>query len=139
MPLPIEDYALIGDGHTAALVGLNGSIDWLCYATGSSVDTLSPGEGVFQPCTFWLSDCLAAIGKRAEAEALFERMLALSNDVGLLAEEFDPRTGRMQGNFPQAFTHMALVNSARLLSLPQRQIEVSTENGGRPAAAALTP
>jgi GH15 family glucan-1,4-alpha-glucosidase len=67
-------------------------------------------------CTFWLADNLALQGRRDEAEALFERLLALRNDVGLLAEEWDPASRRMLGNFPQAFSHVAIVNSAANLS-----------------------
>jgi len=107
----------------------------LRYATVTGIDNLPPGEGVFLPCSFWLADCLAVTGRHAEAEALFERLLALRNDVGLLSEEFDPRTGRMQGNFPQALSHMALVNTARLLSLATDQVEESAKKGERPAAA----
>ena len=77
----------------------------------SGVDGLPPGEGVFLPCSFWLVDCYELLGRHDEAHALFERLLALANDVGLIAEEYDPRSGRMLGNFPQAFTHLALVNS----------------------------
>ena len=107
----------------------------LRYATVTGIDNLPPGEGVFLPCSFWLADCLAVTGRHAEAEALFERLLALRNDVGLLSEEFDPRTGRMQGNFPQALSHMALVNTARLLSLATDQVEKSAKRGEHPAAA----
>ncbi|MEP7294935.1 MAG: glycoside hydrolase family 15 protein [Burkholderiales bacterium] len=107
----------------------------LRYATVTGIDNLPPGEGVFLPCSFWLADCLAVTGRHAEAEALFERLLALRNDVGLLSEEFDPRTGHMQGNFPQALSHMALVNTARLLSLATDQVEESVKKGERPAAA----
>jgi GH15 family glucan-1,4-alpha-glucosidase len=84
----------------------------LRYRTHESVDGLPPGEGVFLPCSFWLVDCLELLERHEEAHALFERLIGLSNDVGLLAEEYDPRSGRQLGNFPQAFTHLALVNSA---------------------------
>jgi GH15 family glucan-1,4-alpha-glucosidase len=76
------------------------------------VDGLPPGEGVFLPCSFWLVDCYELIGRRTEARELFTRLVGLANDVGLLAEEYDPAAGRLLGNFPQAFTHLALVNSA---------------------------
>ncbi|HZC31374.1 MAG TPA: glycoside hydrolase family 15 protein [Gaiellaceae bacterium] len=78
----------------------------------SGVDGLPPGEGVFLPCSFWLVDCLELVGRHDDACALFERLLGLANDVGLLSEEYDPKANRMLGNFPQAFTHLALVNSA---------------------------
>ncbi|AMM23567.1 glycoside hydrolase family 15 protein [Variovorax sp. PAMC 28711] len=111
----------------------------LRYLTATGIDSLPAGEGVFLPCSFWLADCLAVTGRHAEAEALFERLLALRNDVGLLSEEFDPRTGHMQGNFPQALSHMALVNTARLLSLASEQVKASTPKGERPAAASTAP
>jgi len=78
----------------------------------SGVDGLPPGEGVFLACSFWLVEVLALQGKRSEAKALFERLLALRNDLGLLAEEYDPIRKRQLGNFPQAFTHLALVEAA---------------------------
>ena len=80
----------------------------------------APGEGAFLPCTFWLVDALALIGRRDEAVELFERLLGLRNDVGLLAEEYDPQAERLVGNFPQAFTHVGLVNSAMVLSREER-------------------
>ena len=89
----------------------------LRYATETGVDQLPPGEGAFLPCSFWLVDCLVSTGRPADAEALFERLLGLANDLGLLAEEVELGTHRFLGNFPQALTHMALVNSARLLSM----------------------
>jgi GH15 family glucan-1,4-alpha-glucosidase len=81
----------------------------------AAVDQLPPGEGVFLPCSFWLADVLALQGKFDEARELFERLLDLRNDVGLLAEEYDPVSARQLGNFPQAFTHLALVNTAIVL------------------------
>ncbi|MGH3051210.1 MAG: glycoside hydrolase family 15 protein [Gaiellaceae bacterium] len=78
----------------------------------AGVDGLPPGEGVFLPCSFWLVDCYELIGRHDDAHALFERLLGLANDLGLLSEEYDPAAKRLLGNFPQAFTHLALVNSA---------------------------
>jgi GH15 family glucan-1,4-alpha-glucosidase len=84
------------------------------YQTSPSgrVDGLPPGEGTFLPCSFWLADCLFLMGRVAEATALFERLLAVRNDLGLLAEEYDPVAQRLLGNFPQAFSHVCLVNTA---------------------------
>jgi GH15 family glucan-1,4-alpha-glucosidase len=79
------------------------------------IDGLTGGEGVFLPCTFWLADVLALQDRYEEARELFERLLDLRNDVGLLAEEYDPETKRLLGNFPQAFTHLALLNTAFIL------------------------
>jgi len=80
------------------------------------VDGLEDDEGVFLACSFWLADVLAMQGKQDEAQELFERLLDLRNDVGLLAEEYDPVAGRQLGNFPQAFTHLSLVNTALVLA-----------------------
>jgi GH15 family glucan-1,4-alpha-glucosidase len=82
------------------------------YRTHAGVDGLPPGEGVFLPCSFWLVDCYELLGRHDEAHALLEQLLGLANDVGLLSEEYDPEARRQLGNFPQAFTHLALVNSA---------------------------
>ena len=85
----------------------------LRYRThADGVDGLPPGEGVFLPCSFWLVDCYELIGRHDDAHRLFERLVGLANDVGLLSEEYDPRAERLVGNFPQAFTHLALVNTA---------------------------
>lgn len=80
------------------------------------VDGLPGGEGAFIACSFWLANSLHFIGRKDEAKALFERLLTLGNDLGLFSEEYDPVGKRQLGNFPQAFTHLALVNSARILS-----------------------
>jgi len=86
------------------------------YPTTPEVDGLPPGEGAFLPCTFWLADNLELLGRHDDAVRLFERLLGLSNDVGLLSEEYDVGAGRLVGNFPQAFSHIALVNTACNLS-----------------------
>jgi GH15 family glucan-1,4-alpha-glucosidase len=86
------------------------------YDTETGVDGLPQGEGAFLACSFWLADNYVLQGRQAEARALFERLLALCDDVGLLAEEYDPRAGRMLGNFPQAFSHIGLINTALNLS-----------------------
>jgi GH15 family glucan-1,4-alpha-glucosidase len=76
------------------------------------IDGLPPGEGTFLACSFWLVDTYVLMGRHDDAERLFERLLAVANDVGLLAEEYDPATGRQLGNFPQALSHLSLVNTA---------------------------
>ncbi|HSC90382.1 MAG TPA: glycoside hydrolase family 15 protein [Gaiellaceae bacterium] len=81
-----------------------------------AVDGLPPGEGAFLACSFWLADALVRVGRRDEAEALFGRLLALRTDLGLLAEEYDPEAKRLVGNFPQAFSHVGLVNAAAALA-----------------------
>jgi GH15 family glucan-1,4-alpha-glucosidase len=86
------------------------------YSTDATDDGLSGSEGQFLACSFWLVDALAANGREGEARELFERLLALRNDVGLFAEEYDVARKRQVGNFPQAFTHLALINAARILS-----------------------
>jgi len=88
----------------------------LRYRTDQSDDGLSGREGSFLICSFWMVNALWGIGRYSEAEELFERLLALRNDVGLLSEEYDTRAQRLVGNFPQAFTHLALVNCAIQLS-----------------------
>jgi GH15 family glucan-1,4-alpha-glucosidase len=89
------------------------------YDTGKVVDGLPPGEGAFLACSFWLADNYILQGRVHEARELFERLLSLRNDVGLLAEEYDPRLSRQVGNFPQAFSHVALVNTAYNLTRAQ--------------------
>ena len=95
----------------------------LRYDTGEVVDGLPPGEGAFLACSFWLADNFILQGRITEARELFERLVALCNDVGLLAEEYDPRLGRQLGNFPQAFSHVALVNTAFNLTRGQGPAE----------------
>lgn len=82
----------------------------------NDIDGLPGAEGVFLACSFWLAEALALIGRKHEAMELFERLLALTNDVGLLAEEYDPVQARQLGNFPQAFTHINLIHTAQALS-----------------------
>ena len=88
----------------------------LRYDTASGNDGLPEGEGAFLACSFWLADAYAMLGRTDEARRLFERLLTLRNDVGLLAEEYDTREHRLVGNFPQAFSHVALVSTAHNLS-----------------------
>jgi GH15 family glucan-1,4-alpha-glucosidase len=132
--LPADDARVLG---TIAAIErklmLNGLV--LRYSSITGVDALPAGEGTFLACSFWLADCLVLTGRRQEAQDLFERLLALGNDVGLFAEQYDPRAKRMLGNFPQALTHMALINTARLLSMPEETAQGATERGERPATA----
>jgi GH15 family glucan-1,4-alpha-glucosidase len=92
----------------------------LRYNTEIGQDGLPPGEGAFLPCSFWLADCLLMLGRVSDARRLFKRLTALCNDVGLLSEEYDPEAKRLTGNFPQALSHIALVNTAHNLSLTEK-------------------
>ena len=109
--LPPSDPRIVG---TVRAIEKRLLVDGLVfrYDTGETEDGLPPGEGAFLACSFWFVDNLILQGRVAEAHAMFERLLALRNDVGLLAEEYDPRAQRQMGNFPQAFSHVALVNTA---------------------------
>jgi GH15 family glucan-1,4-alpha-glucosidase len=86
------------------------------YRTHEHVDGLPPGEGSFLPCSFWLADNYWLLGRHDDARKLFERLLSLTNDVGLYSEEYCPNEKRLLGNFPQAFTHVAMINTALNLS-----------------------
>ncbi|HKN29592.1 MAG TPA: glycoside hydrolase family 15 protein, partial [Roseiarcus sp.] len=88
----------------------------LRYEPDNSSDGLPPGEGAFLACSFWLVDNYILQDRYEDAQRLFERLLARCNDVGLLAEELDPASGRMLGNFPQAYSHVGLINCALNLS-----------------------
>jgi GH15 family glucan-1,4-alpha-glucosidase len=105
------------------------------YHTSETADGLTGGEGVFLACSFWYVDALVLQGRHQEARDMFERLLALSNDVGLLAEEYDPVGHRQLGNFPQAFSHLALINSALNLDTyagPAAQRSQGGETGDEP-------
>jgi GH15 family glucan-1,4-alpha-glucosidase len=112
--LPADDPRVLG---TVAAVERELMADGfvLRYDTRGGSDGLPAGEGAFLACSFWLADNYALQGRRREAEALFERLLSLRNDVGLLAEEYDPKQACMVGNFPQAFSHVALIGTALAL------------------------
>ena len=102
----------------------------LRYDTAKAADGLPPREGAFLACSFWLVDALVMLGRMADAQALFERLLALRNDVGLLSEEYDPAAKRLVGNFPQAFSHIALINSAHNLAREQKPAEQRSGHKG---------
>jgi GH15 family glucan-1,4-alpha-glucosidase len=109
------------------------------YDPAESDDGLSSDEGVFLACSFWLVDAYVMLGRMADARRMFERLLTLCNDVGLLSEEYDPRTGRLLGNFPQALSHIALINSAFNLNeaaKPAIQRSGSPMNNGKDETAA---
>lgn len=135
--LPPEDPRVRG---TVEAIERHLMVDGLVlrYSPAARVDALPPGQGAFLPCSFWLVDGLVLIGRRQDGAALFERLLQLCNDVGLLAEEYDPGKRRMLGNFPQALTHMALINSACLLSISAKQARQAQDEGHRPASSPNT-
>jgi GH15 family glucan-1,4-alpha-glucosidase len=119
----IEDKLLIGGEFV------------MRYESEHTRDGLPSGEGAFLACSFWLIDNYILQGRHAEARKLFDRLLARCNDVGLLAEELDPLTGRMLGNFPQAFSHVGLINSALSLSREMGPVEERAEPQAPPVAA----
>ena len=95
----------------------------------ADIDGLPPGEGAFLPCTFWLADCLHLMGREKEARNIFQRLLDIRTPLGLLSEEYDTESRRLIGNFPQAFSHISLINCARTLS---RRIDPAEEIGHKP-------
>ncbi len=109
--LPPEDPRIRA---TVEAIGRDLMVDGLIrrYRTSETQDGLTGGEGVFLACSFWYVDNLVLQNRYLEAQAMFDRLLALANDVGLLAEEYDPIGRRQLGNFPQAFSHLALINTA---------------------------
>jgi GH15 family glucan-1,4-alpha-glucosidase len=132
--IPITGFLPANDPRVAATVDAiqrELTVDGLVqrYRAREAVDGLPSGEGVFLACSFWLVDNLRMQGRLTEARALFDRLVALGNDVGLLAEEFDPATRRHLGNFPQAFSHVALVNSALNLCEGTRPAEQRADKG----------
>ena len=94
----------------------NGFVQRYTQEPGAGVDGLPPGEGAFLACTFWLAQNYALMGRRDDAREVFERLLGLCNDVGLLSEEYDTKAERLVGNFPQAFSHVPLIDTARTLT-----------------------
>jgi GH15 family glucan-1,4-alpha-glucosidase len=129
--LPADDPRVRG---TVAAIERELMIDGLVsrYRTRAEIDGLPPGEGVFLPCSFWLANNYRLQHRDAEARALFERLLSLRNDVGLLAEEYDPQARRQLGNFPQAFSHLALIGTA--LSLHDVGPAQQRGQGAKPAS-----
>jgi GH15 family glucan-1,4-alpha-glucosidase len=109
------------------------------YDSAATEDGLPSGEGAFLACSFWLVDAYILQRRWQDARRLFDRLLALRNDVGLLSEEYDPRLGRLVGNFPQAFTHVALINSAfnlsRFESPAEQRAGPATDEAVSPIAA----
>ncbi len=115
--LPAADPRVIGTLKAIEQQLMSGGLV-LRYNTATSSDGLPPGEGVFLACSFWMVRALQLQGRDDDARKLFERVLSLANDVGLLAEEYDPGARRLVGNFPQALSHIALVNAAFNLGGP---------------------
>jgi GH15 family glucan-1,4-alpha-glucosidase len=111
--LPPDDPRVIGTIEAVQRhLTRDGFVERYATKDKDGVDGLSGSEGVFLPCSFWLVDALLMLERDDEARALFEQLLDIRNDLGLISEEYDPAEKRLLGNFPQAFTHVGLVNSA---------------------------
>ena len=128
--LPVTGFLPVDDPRVAATLAaierelvVDGFV--LRYRPDNHVDGMPGSEGAFLACSFWLVDSYVLQGRHDEAQALFERLLSLTNDLGLLSEEYDPRAGRQVGNFPQAFSHVGLVNSA--VNLCNRSVKLRGE------------
>ncbi len=137
--LPADDPRMRG---TIEAIGRELMVEGLVqrYRTEAGADGLPPGEGLFLACSFWYVDCLVLLGRHRDARALFAKLLLICNDVGLLAEEYDPVRRRQLGNFPQAFSHLALINTALNLENAHgpahRRSRQGREHGGHRAAGA---
>lgn len=103
----------------------------LRYRTDRTDDGLPAGEGAFLACSFWLVDAYSLLGRRADAERLLDRLLSLTNELGLLAEEYDTRLKRQVGNFPQAFSHLALINSIHNLYRSKKPVQQRASEASR--------
>jgi GH15 family glucan-1,4-alpha-glucosidase len=130
--LPQDDPRVVGTVEAIGRELMHDGFVLRYDTSGQTTDGLPAGEGAFLPCSFWYADNLIGLGRCDEARALIERLLALCNDVGLLAEEYDPVRKRQVGNFPQAFSHVALVNTLLNFS---RAVGPAKERGGDPDAA----
>jgi GH15 family glucan-1,4-alpha-glucosidase len=129
--LPPEDPRVKGTVAAIERELMDGGLV-LRYRTEKSIDGLPPGEGAFLACSFWLADAYAMLGRLDDAERLFEHLLSFRNDLGLLAEEYDPRARRQLGNFPQGFSHIALVNTANNLISRRGPAEQRAERADGP-------
>jgi GH15 family glucan-1,4-alpha-glucosidase len=133
--LPPEDERVVRTVDTIAReLSRDGFL--LRYETEGEIDGLPPGEGAFLPCSFWLVDCLQLIGRHSDAEKLLNRLLSLQSPLGMFAEEYDPADKRFVGNFPQAFTHVSVVNCIQNLgSAHAPSSEVRSDGQRQPRTA----
>ncbi|HEX9122119.1 MAG TPA: glycoside hydrolase family 15 protein [Actinomycetota bacterium] len=126
LTIPLVGFLPPDDGRVAGTVAavereltMDGFVRRYRTDPKGSVDGMTDDEGAFLPCTFWLADNHAMAGRMDDARSLFERLLSIRNDVGLLSEEYDPQAGRLVGNFPQAFSHVSLIDTAWNLTYPE--------------------
>jgi GH15 family glucan-1,4-alpha-glucosidase len=134
--LPPHDARVLGTIRAVEQKLLRGGLVFR-YDTSTTDDGLPPGEGAFLPCSFWLADAYVLTGRLADAQRLYERLLGLCNDVGLLAEEYDLGAQRAVGNFPQAFSHIALVNTAYNIAAKRKPCEQRSGSPSLPETAEI--